>query len=441
MREFAFSILLDHNFSQFSFQLLVSEAAFLIGVPRKKRVALRLPAALVICFGLAWCWDELISPFGNDAFLLPYVFVYIGYAIISGLAIGIAFDVRPMEVIFIVAGGYAAEHMCFAVARMGLHIMGFSYGYRDSLLIVLVSRYLIYIAASVIVYYIIVRGNKARGFGNADIRIAILALVLLFSAITLSVYWSYDPELAGSDVAELICPAYSFLCCAFVLLTEYRVLLENSLKREKEMMEHMLLLSDAQQKSAKEAIDIINIKCHDLKHQIRALAHVEDSEIRLGYLQEIAGAISIYDATYHTGCKALDYVLREKTLLFNEYHVEFSCMADGKEIAFMASADIYALLGNALDNALEALMKEKEEERFISLHITKRGDIVLFHMENRCSREITFSDGLPLTDKEDKTQHGFGVRSIRYVAEKYNGEAFMKTEGGTYCLDILFPRG
>ena len=40
----------------------------------------------------------------------------------------------------------------------------------------------------------------------------------------------------------------------------------------------------------------------------------------------------------------------------------------------------------------------------------------------------------------DKTRHGFGVRSIVYIAEKYDGQVFMKAENGKYLLDIMFSR-
>ncbi len=92
---------------------------------------------------------------------------------------------------------------------------------------------------------------------------------------------------------------------------------------------------------------------------------MEDEETRSGYLKEITGAISIYDATYNTGCRPLDYVLREKSLLFNEYQVEFSCMAEGECIDFMTAADVYALFGNALDNALECVQEEKKRGRAV----------------------------------------------------------------------------
>ena len=65
--------------------------------------------------------------------------------------------------------------------------------------------------------------------------------------------------------------------------------------------------------------------------------------------------------------------------------------------------------------------------------------MVLIHLENRCSREPEFVDGLPLTNKKDKNRHGFGVKSIRYIAEKYNGEVSMSVQNGRFCLDILLP--
>jgi sensor histidine kinase regulating citrate/malate metabolism len=113
-------------------------------------------------------------------------------------------------------------------------------------------------------------------------------------------------------------------------------------------------------------------------------------------------------------------------------------MADGGLIDFMTPADVYALMGNALDNALESVVKEAEGERVISLQVRRKDEMVLIHLENRCSREPEFQDGLPVTIKSDKNQHGFGVRSIRYIVEKYDGELFMSARNGRFYLDILF---
>ena len=106
----------------------------------------------------------------------------------------------------------------------------------------------------------------------------------------------------------------------------------------------------------------------------------------------------------------------------------------------MNPVDIYALIGNALDNALECVMNEPEEKRIISLHIRKNGDMVLIHMENHCSIEPQFQNGLPVTNKSDKTVHGFGVRSICYIAQKYDGDVRMKVQNQSFVLDIFLPQ-
>ena len=109
-----------------------------------------------------------------------------------------------------------------------------------------------------------------KEFSQGDFRIAALAVVVLITAITLSVYWSYDAELYNTKAGDIICPAYTFICSVLILIIAYRILWENEMKQEHRRMEDMLRMADVQQKSSQEAIDIINIKCHDLKHQLRA---------------------------------------------------------------------------------------------------------------------------------------------------------------------------
>ena len=113
---------------------------------------------------------------------------------------------------------------------------------------------------------------------------------------------------------------------------------------------------------------------------------------------------------------------------------------DGRAIDHLHPADIYALIGNSLDNALEYVIREPEEQRIMSLNSCSRGQMVVIHLENRCSRELEFRDGLPVTDKVDKDLHGFGVKSIRYIVQKYNGELVMRVRDGIFSLDIILHR-
>ncbi|WP_104802625.1 ATP-binding protein [Blautia marasmi] len=426
-------------FIQFPFQLLVSEAIFLTDSPKRAHFLPRLLTGFAIQICLSALWNAVLTPYVSTS-LIFYTLLYLGFAFFTAIPVWGSFDLELRELIFILAGGYATEHMTFALSRIILQQLQNGYPLYGSLSHLLVTRYVIYIVGAAAVYFLIIRTNKkANQLRDSDFRIVVLAFIVMVFAIGFSVYWSYPGEYMGTPMGDVICPAYSFLCCVLVLLMEYYVLRENSMKREQETIEQLLQIATAQQKSSKEAIDIINMKCHDLKHQMKALAKMEDDRSRSEYIQEIQDAVSIYDAAYHTGCSALDYVLREKTLIFNERRIEFGCMVEGRMISYMAPADVYALMGNALDNALERVLKEKEGEQIISFQIRHHNDMVLIHLENRCSRMLRFENGIPVTDKKDKTQHGFGVKSMRYIVEKYQGELLMSVKNGKFNLDILLP--
>lgn len=426
------------SFVRFPLELLIAEVPFLVNQRRNRGFVSRLILGIVIymiCCGL-WGYVILIPTDGQQGFDIYSFLRYFVWALFSIIPIYLAFDMQFIEILFAVASGYATEHMCFGLTTILIYYIGMEPNERFSTYILF--HYASYVVWDVIIYYIIVKKNIDKNhFRKNDRRISILFVVVMVAAIGLSLAYS-NAEV--SFLSRVVCPSYSFMCCGLVLVMEYYVLRENQMLEEQHTMEQLLQMADNAHKSNKEAIDIINIKCHDLKHQLKALTKLEDNKERNEYIKEVQQAVSIYDATYHTGCETLDYVLREKTLISNERDVAFSCMTDGKLIDFMTPTDIYALMGNAFDNALESVVKEKPEERVISLHIKERGDMVLIHMENRCSREIQFIDGLPVTTKDDKSYHGFGVKSIKYITEKYGGSILMSTKNGKFYLDIILPK-
>ena len=429
---------LANEYVQLVFQLLVAEGIFLLNVPRKEHFGIRITVGILLELVLAFLLDAPVKHRAEPYFFITIVIMfYLSFALLSAIPVCLGFKLEKIETIFVLSGGYATQHIIFSAQRIILHLLGLSYGAYKNWPFLIVTRYLIFVAGAWIIYQVIIKKRSYKnGLRNSDQRITVLACVVVAAAIGLS---AFSVKYEGTTAGELICPAYSFLCCIMVLYMEYYVLRENNMKHEKELMEQVIQVTAAQQKSTQEAIDIINIKCHDLKHQIRMLETRADDTDMAEYIKEIRDAVSIYDAVYHSGCKALDYVLREKTLLFNEKGVEFSCILEGKMLDFISSADIYALMGNALDNALERVLKEVPEERTISLVIRHQHEMVLLHLENRCSEELRFEDGLPVTDKEDKNRHGFGVKSMKYIVEKYHGEMFMTLRDGKFCLDILFP--
>jgi len=185
-----------------------------------------------------------------------------------------------------------------------------------------------------------------------------------------------------------------------------------------------------------ETVEAINLRCHDIKHQIAALGDAG----RQKELREIERLVNIYDCGLKTECAALDLVLSNKSLMCLGKRIELTCVADGRRLGFMEDADIYALFGNILDNAIEAVEQlEDGERRLISLNVRARDHFLIVSEENYYGGELVMEQGLPMTTKSDKRFHGFGMQSIRMLTEKYGGDLRLRASGGIYRLSILFP--
>ena len=137
------------------------------------------------------------------------------------------------------------------------------------------------------------------------------------------------------------------------------------LERDKFVLEELLMREQKQYAITKDTIDLINIKCHDLKHQLAALRSMSEEE-REKSLKEVESAVMIYGNIAKTGNETLDIVLTEKSFLCEKHGIRFTYMIDGGSFSFMAPADISSLFGNALDNAIESVMKEGEKDRRVS---------------------------------------------------------------------------
>lgn len=199
-------------------------------------------------------------------------------------------------------------------------------------------------------------------------------------------------------------------------------------------------LKKAQYDIAKENIALINRKCHDLKHQIAALARPGTDRERNNYLKEVEDAIQIYDCTVKTGSEVLDTVLTEKKLYCEAHRINMTCVADGSKLGFMDPVDVYAMLGNAIDNAIEAVSGLPDpEQRLIAVSVWTGRGLLLLQFENYFDHALSFEDGLPATTKARDGYHGFGLSSIRSTAEKYGGCMTLHTEDGLFVLRVSIP--
>ena len=281
-----------------------------------------------------------------------------------------------------------------------------------------------------------------------NIQLLIVSIIVLFVTIILcSIDDTYFAEFGGQinenyfendtifilrETSNLL----SIICCTSTILLMSKSIEEDNLKQEVRYLQHVIRQSEKQYEISKETINMINIKCHDIKYKLQSslLQNEEVSPIR-----DLENTISIYDANIETGNKLLNVLFTEKSLYCEQKGIKFSCMIDGQKLDFIEDGDLYCLFGNITDNALDAVTQiENIEKRVINLIVKSKGDIILVQSENFYNGELSFENGLPITTKTDKNYHGFGMQSIKMIVSKYCGTMTTSASNGIFHLNILF---
>ena len=212
-----------------------------------------------------------------------------------------------------------------------------------------------------------------------------------------------------------------------------------SMRAEREIIIRLAKERESQYEFSRENIDMINRKTHDLKHQLQALALATDDE-RRKQIEETERTIGFYDAVVKTGNEALDILLTEKSVYCANRQIRLSCMVNTKQLSKIGLVDLYTLLGNALDNAIESVERIGDPQRkVISLSILDQGSMLYIQLENYYEGTLDMRDGLPRTRKKDVEDHGYGLKSIISIAHSYGGKALVRTEGQIFYLEIMIP--
>ena len=227
---------------------------------------------------------------------------------------------------------------------------------------------------------------------------------------------------------------FSVICCILVIILITNTLDKDSLKNKVDYLQHTIRASQRQYEISKDTINLINIKCHDIKYKIEASLN-DKKEVN-----EIKEMIAIYDSNIATGNKLLDVLFTEKSLYCEQNNIKFSSMVDGEKLSFIEDGDLYCLFGNLTDNALEAVSKiPNEEKRIINIIVKVIDNMLIIQEDNYFVGNISFDeDGLPITSKMDKDYHGFGIQSIKLLVEKYKGVLTTYVNDDVFHLNILF---
>lgn len=429
-------------------ELLIAEGLFTFRMKKRSYFWLRLIVALAVCYTVA-AFYPLSPKFSYSWWYSSLMFLVLFAVTFGGLLF--LFRITPVTALFCAITAYTLQHVAYELFTLvvnvfqldgsldmyGSGIMDFTTFNQGTLISCLIYAD-IYIVSYGVAYLLL--GKQFRRDEEIQLKSLTLmcfgALILLIDVV-LNAVVVYIAEY-NREYSLVVC-VYNTLCCILVFYIQVSLISTREMQREMSDMSEMLRQAQRQYTLQKENINLINLKCHDLRHQMLRISgsgKIDEEE-----LNEINEAISIYDATVKTGNEVLDIVLTEKSLICREKEIKLTCMADCAKLDFMREGDLYVLFGNMVDNAIEAAMSvEEPEKRCIGFNVSVVGSFISVTENNYFTGELRFSsDGLPETTKKDTNYHGFGMRSIEAVVNKYGGSLSVQVNEDIFRLNILIP--
>ncbi len=358
--------------------------------------------------------------------------IYVFQAVIAVLSAWFCFNASFREIVFAGSVAIAIEHIALQATRTICLLAGlYDTPFADHIINACIF------AAVLTVAVLIFRRIRQSG-ADSDVGRASVFLFPVSLAVTATIGFVGLIIADFGIIYAIVVSVCGIFYGAFMLFAESAFLVSRHSEEELSVIRSLWNEDRKHYEMQKESMEMINIKCHDLRHQIRRLRE-SDSPASKRAMEEIENSIYVYDSMFRTGSEVLDVILSDYSLRCRKSEVQLTCMADGGKISFMDEMDVYSLFGNMLENALEYEQTVSDKEkRFISLTVRSENDGVRIHAENHYEGDaVTGEPGG--TSKKDKSNHGFGIKSMKKIVEKYNGKTDILIADDMFQVDILLP--
>lgn len=245
----------------------------------------------------------------------------------------------------------------------------------------------------------------------------------------------------GDSAGMLI--AFGLLGCNFIIYylfmriskaNEERITLFYLQKQYETQQENMQKVLQAEKEARQIRHDISNILTGVLGYLDKE-EYARAKEYILKIKKEQLASIKVDAVSNNT---AFNYIIAEKQKICDEEKIVFSYSVLVNEW-FISDVDICILLGNLLDNAIEASRGNDRKE--IELYIMKNQGELEIKVENRIEVPVLVENTGPKTTKKDKKNHGFGMGSVENIVEKYQGLMDIYEKNERFCVSVILYSG
>lgn len=264
-----------------------------------------------------------------------------------------------------------------------------------------------------------------------------------------SVMYALYMQPVFTDITDFPGREFIFVPFLWVVLTfsSYVILLASLIGQSKAAkLEEELHISDiqinAQQKQLEHFQDYIEGTAkaqHDMKHHMVALQGFADKRDYSGmekYLNDCISRIDGRKSGIYSGNPAVDALLGHYRQMADEERIQISIQVEIEEEFIIKDTDVCIILGNLLENAYEACIRQKDGRRYITVKIHQTGGVLIILVENSYMGIVRKNDGVFLSAKA-KSRKGIGLESVIDVTKRYNGIPKIEYDGKIFRVSLL----
>lgn len=427
------------------FEFLFFSLPYFAKKERKKLFWITFPTTIIIYFlvGVGFAvisqYQEAQVNYARDFSTAYNIVQYILFYLLFVLGSKINFKGSIYEIISCTTQALVLRQICYCFYILLITFIGDNYNFLTLESVNFING-LLYVFTHVFAAAIYCFFARKLLFKSTNTLSKSMLLIYIIASVALinihSVAEVYSTEDYSLYFKLLICS--EIVSLIILVSTDLLIRYTNRLKEENSIVLHLLDEQGNQFKFSKANSEDLRIKAHNLKHQVKILREGGPEAEKL--LDELQDSINDYESTMYLDNNVLGIILRDKYSYCKKHNIKLSYISDPNAFLNVSKVDLYTLIGNILDNAIEASLKLKNKnQRVISVNISSKNGISSIRCDNYYEGKLEIENGIYKTNKLDASNHGYGIMSIDMLAKKYGGFVDIQTENQIFVLRVNVP--
>lgn len=177
---------------------------------------------------------------------------------------------------------------------------------------------------------------------------------------------------------------------------------------------------------------------HDMCHHIQELRRFtvrSEGQEAMRYLDKMESAMTNEKEFVYSGSKEIDgllnYMLEKANNALKQVEIEIRNLRSIEEYSF----ELAVILGNLLDNAIEAA--GRTEEQLLRFRMEEDKGVLYIHVANRYNGKLREKEGHLLSSKSDEKKHGIGLKNVKDIVEKNHGVLDIRYDNRMFEVDVI----